>query len=415
MEKGSASILQKPVSQDFTAQSVALAVPPKPVRPTETGGPSFLAELGRAMNAAEVTAHDTHDASALGRSQESTAADSVSNAQKPDNKSDSAASDDRTQSKTDKTDRVRDEQRDVRETADDRDDKRSDKDKADKDKSAKDGSDMRDALRADALSMLGVRRPAPTAVHPARDAKKSDDREAFSTVALHKKPAARLVKPDAQAAAVHDPKAKELDAKDVKTQDKNGADKRRVASKNESQSDKGTESFLSESLRTKSSKETAASDTVTVRLNTEKWSVHGTPSQGSGDSQGQQQEQKNQDKHAHGKDAGVKPALRRAGSELENAGRANGSPLLDTASLFREQMRANESAADNKSQSMQNHRELFNELVEKARMNFGSDGRSTAVIRMRPESLGQITLNIKMHDNQLEAKVLVDNKDAQKL
>ncbi|MDH5656610.1 MAG: flagellar hook-length control protein FliK, partial [Spirochaetia bacterium] len=57
----------------------------------------------------------------------------------------------------------------------------------------------------------------------------------------------------------------------------------------------------------------------------------------------------------------------------------------------------------------------FNELVEKARMNFGSDGRSSASIRMNPAHFGRMTLNIEMQNNQLQAKLLVESSDAKKM
>ena len=58
---------------------------------------------------------------------------------------------------------------------------------------------------------------------------------------------------------------------------------------------------------------------------------------------------------------------------------------------------------------------MFNELVEKARLNLGSDGNSTASIRMNPESLGRLTMNLRMMDGVLEAKILVGSEAAKKM
>lgn len=61
------------------------------------------------------------------------------------------------------------------------------------------------------------------------------------------------------------------------------------------------------------------------------------------------------------------------------------------------------------------NRQLFSELVERARVNLGPDGRSTASIRMNPQQLGRMTLDLQIQDGRLQAKLLVDNVQAERL
>ncbi len=58
---------------------------------------------------------------------------------------------------------------------------------------------------------------------------------------------------------------------------------------------------------------------------------------------------------------------------------------------------------------------MFNQLVQKARVNFGADGSSQASIRLRPEQLGSVTLNLKVHGQVIEAKMVVENESVRKL
>ncbi len=61
------------------------------------------------------------------------------------------------------------------------------------------------------------------------------------------------------------------------------------------------------------------------------------------------------------------------------------------------------------------NRRLFNELVEKARVNVQSNGNSTASIKMNPAALGRMTLNLEVHQNQVHARILVDSDVAKRV
>ncbi|MBX7088829.1 MAG: flagellar hook-length control protein FliK [Leptospirales bacterium] len=60
-------------------------------------------------------------------------------------------------------------------------------------------------------------------------------------------------------------------------------------------------------------------------------------------------------------------------------------------------------------------KDLFNQLVQKARVNYGSDGSTHASIRLRPEQLGNVTLNLKVNGSAVEARLLVENDSVRKL
>lgn len=58
--------------------------------------------------------------------------------------------------------------------------------------------------------------------------------------------------------------------------------------------------------------------------------------------------------------------------------------------------------------------DLFNSLVKKAKMTMGPDGRSSASIRLKPEILGNLTMDIRVIGNRVEAKLLVESDVAMK-
>ncbi len=60
-------------------------------------------------------------------------------------------------------------------------------------------------------------------------------------------------------------------------------------------------------------------------------------------------------------------------------------------------------------------RKQFQQMVEQARVRMGSDGRSTAQIRMNPEHLGRMHLDLVMKDNVITGKLVVENQQAFKM
>jgi flagellar hook-length control protein FliK len=54
----------------------------------------------------------------------------------------------------------------------------------------------------------------------------------------------------------------------------------------------------------------------------------------------------------------------------------------------------------------------FEKMVEQARVRLGSNGSSTAQIRMNPEHLGRLQLDLVMKDNVINGRVLVENQQA---
>ena len=68
-----------------------------------------------------------------------------------------------------------------------------------------------------------------------------------------------------------------------------------------------------------------------------------------------------------------------------------------------------------KGELWKNNKKLFNDLVQKAKVNLRSDGSSMASIRMRPAEIGRMTLNLELVKNQIQAKILVDSQMAKNL
>lgn len=83
---------------------------------------------------------------------------------------------------------------------------------------------------------------------------------------------------------------------------------------------------------------------------------------------------------------------------------ANSQSSLDQARMQR----------DNQEIARENRR-LFNDLVEKARVNVQSNGNSSASIKMNPAALGRMTLNLEVHQNQVHARILVDSDAAKRM
>ncbi|MCB1308913.1 MAG: flagellar hook-length control protein FliK, partial [Leptospiraceae bacterium] len=69
----------------------------------------------------------------------------------------------------------------------------------------------------------------------------------------------------------------------------------------------------------------------------------------------------------------------------------------------------------NDTAQLEANRKLMNSLVQQARVNVRSDGSSTASIRLNPQSLGHMTLNLRLENNQMTAQILVDNQSARQI
>ena len=55
-------------------------------------------------------------------------------------------------------------------------------------------------------------------------------------------------------------------------------------------------------------------------------------------------------------------------------------------------------------------RRLYDNLVQKAKVNLKSDGSSSTSISLRPRSLGSMTLNIEIFQKQVQAKIVVESQ-----
>ena len=58
------------------------------------------------------------------------------------------------------------------------------------------------------------------------------------------------------------------------------------------------------------------------------------------------------------------------------------------------------------------NKDLMNRLVQKAFLELKGDGQSTATIRLNPQHLGRMTLNLQVTHNHVSAQVLVDSEAA---
>ncbi|MBL8018519.1 MAG: flagellar hook-length control protein FliK [Leptospirales bacterium] len=138
--------------------------------------------------------------------------------------------------------------------------------------------------------------------------------------------------------------------------------------------------------------------TVTVQLNPEKWIIQETTQRSTGEKSENQSERKSQSKDS------------KLGLENQNRVRMEVQRENAFAELLKPQI-----APAEKEKLTQETKHLFNQLVEKARINLGSDGQSSASLRLKPEQLGSVTLNLKVYGNVVEAKVLVENDSVKKL
>lgn len=74
----------------------------------------------------------------------------------------------------------------------------------------------------------------------------------------------------------------------------------------------------------------------------------------------------------------------------------------------------NRMAAENK-EAAPFDKKQFQQMVEQARVRLGSDGRSTAQIRLNPEHLGRMQLDLVLKDNVVSGRVIVENQQAFKM
>ncbi|MCE9598329.1 MAG: flagellar hook-length control protein FliK [Spirochaetia bacterium] len=163
---------------------------------------------------------------------------------------------------------------------------------------------------------------------------------------------------------------------------------------------RGSESnHINESTQASDSQSKVARErTVTIQVNPEKWVIQETAQRSFGEKSDNQSEKKSQ-----GKDS-------KLGSENQNRVRME----MQRETVFAELLKPQLNPAE-KEKLTQDTKHLFNQLVEKARINLGSDGQSSASLRLKPEQLGSVTLNLKVHGNVVEAKILVENDSVKKL
>ncbi len=166
---------------------------------------------------------------------------------------------------------------------------------------------------------------------------------------------------------------------------------------------------------------------VRVALESEKWSVHrthvnsttkdfGEPGQSrdslfaSSNKQGQQtksffQNQKNQ-----------QDGQRNGTENSANHHTANLSSLFSLKENQEGIRATNRFAQDlHKENLIKENRRLYNELVQKAKVNLNGNGSSNASIRMRPHALGRMTLNLEIFQNQVQAQIIVESKAAKQM
>ena len=65
--------------------------------------------------------------------------------------------------------------------------------------------------------------------------------------------------------------------------------------------------------------------------------------------------------------------------------------------------------------SPKENKQFYDGLVKKVKMNLRPDGTSTASIRLRPQSLGHMIMNLEVVQKQVQAKIIVESLAAKKL
>ncbi|MCB1168189.1 MAG: flagellar hook-length control protein FliK, partial [Leptospiraceae bacterium] len=129
-----------------------------------------------------------------------------------------------------------------------------------------------------------------------------------------------------------------------------------------------------------------------VRINSDKWTVDGPVLS----SQMKVQTEEKTSTQSHSKNGGEQ---QKSDSQLNMR---MDSTIL--AQKNRASATANEAPAFDRKQ--------FQEMVEQARVRLSADGKSTASIRMNPENLGRMHLDLVMKDNVLSGRLLVENHAA---
>lgn len=137
---------------------------------------------------------------------------------------------------------------------------------------------------------------------------------------------------------------------------------------------------------------------VTVSVNPEKWSIE-HEKRDLKDSRGQ----------AHGDRRELVRDLRDS-----KAVRVQQNPETREGA-FSEIMKAAPLPAASEPKALTETRESFSKLVERAKINVALDGSSTASMRLKPEQLGNVTLNLRVVGSQVEAKLIVESEHVKKM
>lgn len=142
--------------------------------------------------------------------------------------------------------------------------------------------------------------------------------------------------------------------------------------------------------------------TVVVNVNPEKWTVETERRDSGSFRRGEERRENLREGVRETRENRESKALRSMPAEARETGF---SELMKPASV--------QAPADPK--RTQEMRESFSRLVERARVNTTADGTSTASMRLKPEQLGTVTLNVRVAGSQVEAKLVVESEHIKRM
>ena len=144
-----------------------------------------------------------------------------------------------------------------------------------------------------------------------------------------------------------------------------------------------------------------------LALDPEKWKIRGKSGEGENE-RDPKEIQREALKGARGKKGRSDSSgdFKNNGDESRPAGESRFAPIDKTG---------NPRSSQETQELFRKNQELFNKLVERARINLGPDGRSSASIRLNPPHLGRMTLNLQMQNNHMHARLVVETEAASKL
>lgn len=105
----------------------------------------------------------------------------------------------------------------------------------------------------------------------------------------------------------------------------------------------------------------------------------------------------------------------KAANASEQNHRAGRDPMTGESTKIHLSQKFTSESVESAKQEQTERMERYRDIVQKAKVNLGSDGTSSASIRLKPYNLGNMTLELRMDGARLNANIILESESAKKM